>query len=235
MDIEYDKLAIPQDLKAFVMEFTSATRGADIPPGWDGIIIYHPATNQYYSSKTINPWEYSDMLRSRSPQSLWATVAVALREMLDTHRQFQMFILNRKARGVVETWLAEIGKKRVATKMGQAANGVHVMFKVYSPFNKFTRYVTAPGDTPNEKLIEQANRSIKIWLGSAANKNSNERQTIRVALRYFTSSSTEAFEDKSVVSRTNLLNGYKHNEFRIVTQRQNLTAIREFVSNTTGG
>lgn len=235
MNISYDQIAIPDHLRVFVRELTPSSQATDIPPGWDGLIIYHPATNQYYSTKSINPLEYCEILRTRYPNAWWQVVAVALKNMLNTHPQFQAFVLNRKSRGVVEKWLLDIGKTRVATKMGQTADGEHILFKVYSHENKVTRYVSAPAGTSKDKLIEQANISMRIWLASKARMYSQERSTMRVALRSMTTPNPQVFEDEAIVTCTSLLRDVKHSQFRRVSQSKNLEAIREFISNTVCG
>jgi hypothetical protein len=235
MNISYDKLVLPDNLRPYVRELVPVTWDRDIPPGWDGLVIYHPATNQYYSTKSINPVQYYELLKTQYPDSVWKSVAVPLKLMLSSHPDFQMFVLHRRSREVVEKWFADNGKIRVTTKMGQAAEAQHVMFKVFSPYNKFTRYVTAPVDTPKEKLIEQANKSMGKWLGSNSKLHNNERTTMRVALRSLFQPNMEVFEPESVVTSTNYLSQAHHGQFRRISQNKNMEAIREFIRNTTRG
>lgn len=233
--VQYDKLVFPAELHAYVREVTFETRSRDLPPGWESFIIYHPATNQYYSSKSVGPLQYYDLVRTKQPWHRWDKVAHALRQMLETSSTFQFFVLNLRSRAIVEGYLANIGLRRVNTKMGDVTGQEHVLFRVYSPLNKITRYAVAPISTPREELIEKVNVSMAKWLGSHTRVNQQLRKTMRVALRSQFDINRSVFEKESIVTATNKLVGKKHNEFRVISMHENIQAIGDFVRATTGG
>jgi hypothetical protein len=235
MQITYDPIVIPDRLRMYVREIASPPVQDVVPPGWSGIIVYHPATNQYYSSKTVRPFDYFNLLRSRQPEKKWEDLAVSLKQMLAINHTFQFFVLHTKSRDIVEGWMAEMGKRRISTRMGDTATQEHILFKVYSPFNKVTRYITAPLTTPHEKIIAQANTSISTWLKSHSRMNQELRKNMRVALRCVFGAVPVIFEPESVVSSTNKLVGKKHNEFRAITTHENLQAMMDFARATQGG
>lgn len=219
----------------YVREIASPSAQSAVPPGWTGIIVYHPPTNQYYSSKTVHPFDYFDLLKTKLPESKWEDLAASLKQMLSSNHVFQFFVLHTKSRAIVEGWMAEMGKRRISTRMGDTATQEHVLFKVYSPFNKVTRYITAPVSTPQEEIITQANTSIARWLKSHSKMNQELRKNMRVALRCVFGAVPAVFEPESVISRTNKLAGKKHNEFRAITTHENIEAIMDFARMTQGG
>jgi hypothetical protein len=235
MHVVYDKLVLTEEIAGYMREVIKGTVPREIPMGWSGLIVYHNASNSYYSSKSQHPIEYEKILRTHQPPSRWEGVALALRRLLEQHPDYQFFVLPVVARPKVEHWLALQGKGRIATKMGDAAEDYHVLFKVTSPFNKFTRYVAAPSRTLHKDLIAKANISINHWLASFADLNRHERNVMRVALRAQTKSFPAIFEEKSEVTPTSLLNGRTHNEFRAITMQMNIGAIQEFIRKTTHG
>lgn len=233
MNIDYPKLHIAETIAPFMREIVNGVPVTPVPRGWCGILIYHPATEQYYSTKSVSPMTYERIVREQKGPR-WDTIAIALRKMLEHHPAYQFFILPVQARQTVEGWLSHQGKRRVATAMGEAANSEHVVFKVYSANNKFTRYVTAPCNTPREKIIAQANTSIAEWLKSTSSVNKHERDTMRVALRSLPNINYKVFEETAEVQSTNLIANKNHSEFRSVCINMNLKAIREFIMATTG-
>lgn len=235
MHVTYDKLTFPPNVAIYVREIVQGKPLKTIPAGWNGLIIYHPASNQYYSSKSEDPLFYEEIIRTRLPVGRWEGTALSLRNLLDHHPDYQFFVTSMRSRTTVEMSLANMGKARVATKMGAMSTDYHVLFEVSSPFNRMTRYVCAPSQTPQEDLIAQANDSIDNWLKSKARIHGPERRTMRVALRYNSPNMPPVFEEKSEVTATPLLNGVEHRKFRTITMQKNLEAIQAFIHRTTFG
>lgn len=235
MQITYNTLTIPDNLRAYVREIKLPVNDNDVPPGWTGVIVYHPPTDQYYSSNTVRPLDYHNLVLTKEPESKWKELAVSLRNLLTTNHTFQFFVLHVRSRNIVEGWLAEMGKRRVTTRMGETATELHVLFKVFSENNQVARYVTAPLSTPHEKIIAQANESMARWLGSQVKKDLAMRQTMRIALRSVVEVNHRVFEKESRVMATNLIADKQHSEFRVICRDQNLLAIKEFIRKTTGG
>lgn len=235
MQIDFQRLIIPDNIKLLVREVIDGVPVGNIPGGWNCITIFHPATKQYYSTKSINPLHYEEIVRLRS-EPRWTRIAVALRKMLDHHPEYQFFIMPHQARSHVEGWLTGQGMQRIATCMGEGeTSDALVLFKVYSPYNKMTRYVTAANSASKEKIIKQANSAFAAWLASGTRMNRHERETMRVAARSKFLTNTKVFEDSSIVARTNLLIGRTPNQFRALCTEMNIQAVREFILNTTRG
>ncbi|BAW19161.1 hypothetical protein [Ralstonia phage RP31] len=232
MKISHSKLVITDDIRVLLREVTPTTQKGDIP-FWKGIMVYHPSTGQYYATWAKNPLAYYSTLRTRFGPK-WDKVALTVHQMLEHNTEFQFFVLPIHGRPTVEQWMALQGKKRVATMRGDAAEQIHVLFQVYSPFNKVTRFVCAPGDTPKDVVIKKANESMLRWLGSPAKQNKHERDTMRIALRTLFSNKTNPFETTAQVIRTNQFANVKHNEFTSRVTQLNLQAIRNFILDTTG-
>ena len=235
MKIDFQRLTIPDTIKLLVREVIDGVPVGNLPGGWNCITIFHPATKQYYSTKSINPLHYEEIVRLRL-EPRWTRIAVALRKMLDHHPEYQFFIMPHQARPHVEGWLSSSGMRRIATCMGEGeSNDLLVLFKVYSPYNKMTRYVTAASSAPKEKIIKQANSGFAAWLGSGTRMNRHERETMRVAARSKFLTNTKVFEDSSIVARTNLLIGRTPNQYRALCTEMNIRAVREFILSTARG
>lgn len=234
MQIDYDKLVLPDHIKVFAREVIKGQAQISVPASWQAIMIYHPATSQYYATKSATPFHYEQIVRERL-QPRYDNLAIALRNMLEVHPQFQFFILSTKARGMVEKWMASIGKRRIATRMGEAATEEHVLREVYSPFNKVKRYVGAPASHSHRQVIGAANTSMAQWLASSASQHKHERETMRVALRSRFDPNRGVFEREATVTATTGFEGCKHNEFRSILMEKNLQAIREFIQSTVTG
>lgn len=235
MSVEYDRLVIPQQLRSVLREVVKGVPDREIPISWYGIMVYHPATQQYYSTKSVRPLEYERTIRTRHPVATWNLIARSLQTLLNINHDFQFFVLHTKARHDVEGWMANQGFRRVSTKMGDCADEEHVLFKVYSPYNKIARYVSGPASMPKEQAIKLVNTSMATWLSSIAKQNRTVRETMQVALRSRIIINTRVFEDASEVTRTNLLVGKKHKEFRSICADQNLNAVLDFIRGTTTG
>lgn len=235
MQIDFQRIVFPESLRLFIREVIDGVPATSVPKGWAGILIFHPATGQYYSTKSKEPLHYEKIVRLRL-EPRWSDIAVALQKMLQHHRDFQFFILPVQARPEVEGWLASQGHHRVSTMMGEGeTGGILVLFKVYSPYNKMTRYVTTLSSTPKEKIIKQANAGFAAWLSSGTKMNRHERETMRVAARSKFFTNTKVFEDNSLVTSTNLLDNHTPNEFRAICAEMNIRAVREFILETTRG
>lgn len=228
MHISYPKLILDPHIASQLREVVGGVASKEIPSSWKGIIIYHPATNQYYSTKSKEPLVYEEVIRTK-PTGKWDKIALALRKLFNTDGTFQFFVMHVSIRPVVEQWLASQGKVRVTTKMGDAAEVMHVMFKVTSPFNKVSRFVVAPANEPREDLIAKANSGMALWLKSHSSNMRSERNTLQIALRSRMQVNNRVFEKESEVIATNLLNGYTHNQFRSHTRLLNELAVKEFV------
>ena len=235
MQIDFLRLIIPDNIKLLVREVVDGVPVGSVPGGWNCITIFHPSTKQYYSTKSDKPLQYEEIVRLRL-EPRWERIAVALRKMIEHHPEYQFFIMPHQARHYVEGWLSSQGMQRVATRMGEGrSDDLLVLFKVYSPYNKMTRYVTTASTTPKEKIIKQANAGFAAWLGSGTRMNRHERETMRVAARSKFLTNTKVFEDSSIVARTNLLIGRTPNQFRALCTEMNIKAVREFIMNTTRG
>jgi hypothetical protein len=235
MNIQFQRISVPEDFDNSFLEVINGVPVIDIPKGWSGIMIFHPATKQYFCTKSVNPLQYEEIVRLKK-EPRWSSIAVALNKMLDHHPDFQFFVLHTRARPIVEKWMAFQGYSRIATKMGEGTSEPSTLFKVYSPANKITRYVVAPHESSHSKLLKQANSSFAAWLASGTWVNRQERVTMRAATQsngYKTNA--KVFEKESVVTRTDLLNGLKDNEFRAVCTKFNLQAAREFIQATVRG
>lgn len=231
MQIHYPRLVITDNIRPFLREVTAETKEADLT-FWKGLVVYHPATGNYYSTWSKKPLEYRALLGSRVGPK-WDSLALVLRRMLSVDPGFQLFVLPIHARPTVELWLAQQGKRRVATKRGEAADQEHILFQVYSYENKFVRFVCAPADSSNEDIIASANESMTRWLTSRAHKNKHERETMQVALRAKFGVKANTIESSARVSRTDLFKNVKHNEFSARVTALNLQAIRDFIQETT--
>lgn len=216
---------------AFTREIVDGVCVKEVPSAWKSILIYHPATDQYYATKSVHPLEYEAVLRNRSAPR-YAALAISLRKLLDINSTFQFFVLHQAGRVEIEDWLASIGKRRVTTKMGQGATPDREIFEIYSPQNKLTRYVSAPFDTPATKLISQANKAMAQWLSSTSSENRQERLSMQVALRSLGKTNTKVFEDTSVIRLTPLLCGQPHNRYRTICTENNLIQIKNFILST---
>ena len=234
MKIDFQHVHIPTELQNFTKEVVNGVPVTSIPKGWPGILIYHPATQQYYSTKSVEPLRYEEIVRLRQ-EPRWSSIAIALRKMLDNHSDFQFFIFPMVARPGVENWMASQGYQRIATRMGEGDTKDLILFKVYSRLNKTTRYITASSTTPKEKIIKQANTGYTAWLASGTRVNHHERETMRDATRSKFSTNTKVFEQESKVERTNLLAGHTANEFRAICSEMNIKAVREFIQSTVTG
>lgn len=233
MKVDYPKLNIPPHIARFLCEIDNGIIKGRLLNNWTGILIYHPATNSYYSSKSNDPGKYESIVREKTPTK-WPSIALALRKLLDVDPNFQFFALPLIARAEVESWMASIGKRRVATKMGEKTNVIHVMFEVTSIYNKVTRYLVAPLTTSREEIIKAVNKGMANWLKSTSPAYHNERSTLQIALRSRSQINKEVFEPESSVIATNLLDGYTHNQFRNRCMMLNAEAARDFVRATTG-
>lgn len=234
MKIDYPRLEIPAEFKVLVREVVDGTGIGPIPRGWTGILIYHPATAQYYATTSRTPMTYEEIIRLRI-EPRWSRIAIALRKMLEHTPEYQFFILPMQARPTIERWLSHNGKRRIATKMGEAQVGRHVLFEVYSPYNKITRYVSAPSTISREDIISLANISLARWLKSSTTIHKHERETMRIALRSKFAVNGKVFESESVVNPTNLLEGHNSNEYRTISSDLNFKAIQHFIASTTIG
>lgn len=227
---------MPPNIAMYAIEITNGAPARPVPVNYEGIMVYHPATQQYYSTKSKDYRAYERMVRERDPKTTnWAKAALVLRKLFAVNESYQFFVLPVKTRHVVEEWMASQGYRRVVTKMGEAANVRHVMFKITSQLNKVARYVVAPESEPREDLIASANKGLANWLRSTAGQHRNERNTMRIALRSQWTINNRVFEPESLVERTNYLDGYKHNEFRTLTMRYNEEEIIRFVRATITG
>ena len=234
MQIDFQRVSFPQDLRIFAREVVDGVPVTSIPKGWEGILIFHPATGQYYSTKSENPLKYEEIVRLRL-EPRWSDIAVALQKMLNHHRDFQFFILPVQARPEIERWLASQGHRRISTMMGEGAAEPRALFKVYSPINKVTRYVVALPSSSRVKIIAQANAAMGTWLASPIRRNQSERKNMLIALRSRNAINTKIFEKGSEITRTDLLVGKRDNEYRTICMDMNLQAIREFIRSTVTG
>lgn len=234
MRIYFPRLDIPDHLKGMMREVVDGVLLTSLPTSWTGIMIYHPATNQYYATKSQNPMAYEEIVRTRQ-EPRWSALAISLRKMLEHSPDYQFFILAMQARPTIEQWMASQGKRRITTRMGEANSGERTLFQVYSPFNKVTRYVVSFVNTPTDEVIEKANASMAQWLGSKSQTHRHERETMRVALRSKFTTNTKIFEKESVVTDTHALYRHSDNEFRSVCMNMNFNAILTFIQNTTRG
>lgn len=232
--VAYPELIFAPSVASFIREIVDGKPVTNIPKGWTGILIYHNATGQYYSTKSVKPMEYEEIIRERK-EPRWSGIAIALHSLLKQDSQYQFFILPLQARPAIEKWLADHGKRRVATRMGEAAKVEHVLFKVYSPYNKFTRFVAAPSDTIPAKIITKANAGLLQWLKAQTNIHKHERDTMRVALRGKITNNVKVFDRESVITHSHFLSGSKHNQFRTIVTELNFNAIRDFILATVTG
>lgn len=234
MRIGYQSLAIPPHIQNYVREIKNGVAQRQIPLGWEGIIVYHPATDQFYGTKSKNPVHYEEIIRTKTPRE-YPSVAVVLRKLLEQDDQYQFFVFAIGARATVEGWFASMGKRRVVTRMGEAAKVKHVMFRATSLNNKFTRYVIAPSTSTKEELIKAVNKGIASWLKSTSSVHRHERATMQIALRSRMQVNTEVFEPESEVFIDNDLSGLKHNQFRNFCMGRNIEEIKGFILRTTQG
>lgn len=233
MHISYPKLILDPHIASQTREVVNGIVNKEIPLGWQGVIIYHPATNQYYSTKSKTPLALEEIVRLK-PAAKWDRLSLALRKLFAIDGTFQFFITHISLRPTIEQWLASRGKVRVITKMGEAANIIHVMFKVTSLYNKVSRYVIAPADETQANLIAKANAGIAMWLKSHSSHMRTERNTLQVALRCRMQVNNRVFEKESEVIATNLISSMKHSEFRGYTRLMNELAAKEFLRSTMG-
>lgn len=234
MQINFQRINFPEHLHLFAREVIDGIPVNVIPKGWEGILIFHPATGQYYSTKSKDPIKYEEIIRLRL-KPRWENIAVSLQKMLNYHPDFQFFVLPVQARPQIEQWMASLGHRRIATMMGEGAGEPRVLFKVYSPFNKVSRYVVASPTLSKTKIIAQANTALSTWLSSPVSRNQSERTSMCVALRSLNIVNSKVFEEESIITKTNLLFGYRDNEYRTVCTKMNLMATKEFIQNTVSG
>lgn len=233
MDYLYPTLIFDPGTAIFVREIKEGIPNKPIPPGWETIIVYHPSTNQYFTSKTKDPYAYELLLRNKEDPKR-KKLALVLLKLFAHNEQYQFFVLPLTARAVVERWLGSQGKRRVVTKMGEAAKEVHVMFQVESPFYNIVRYVVAPASESAESIIDKANESMTKWLRSSSTHLRHERNILRIATGSRNVTNEKVFDKQNcIVKPTDLLNGYTHNQFRSRTRELNEKAARKFVFNTT--
>lgn len=234
MQVTFQQISFPDNIKGLVREVVSGVPDGEVPDSWQCVMIFHPATGQYYSTKCKYPLRYETVVYLRTGAS-WAKVAVVLRRMLKQHPQFQFFIHSIQARPQVEKWMADQGYVRVSTKMGEGAAEPRVLFKVYSPFNRIARYVSASPLDSKAMIIARANASFASWLASPTRKNYNEHKTMCIALRSKNAVNTRVFEKEAVITKTDLLKGRRYGEYRVICARANLKAIHEFIRSTVTG
>ena len=231
MKISYDKIVLSKDLKKMTREIIDGVSSSDVPLAWTGIIVYHPATKSFYSTTSKEPFAYEEIIRKHL-EPRWSKIAIGLRRLLARHEDFQFFVMPLVARTFVEEWLWNNGNKRISTLMGEGAEPDRVIWQVYSPYNRFTRYVSAVADAKREDVIKQANSGLAQWLGSPSKTSRHERLTMQVALRSRVEVNREVFEPTALVNKTNLLNGQPHNAYRSVCMTHNAKAIKDFILNT---
>lgn len=235
MIVEYDKLNRPSHISHFLREIVNGIPERDIPAAWEGILIYHPATNQYYTSMSGDVLGYELIVREK-PYQHWKNKALVLRRLLDMHPQYQFFVMPTTARGVVETWLASQGKRRVATMRGEAMTEEHGVFQVSSPFNKVDRYVAAPLSTPAEKIVSKANLQFNRWLRTETLDNESIRNTLRVALRARSIEPRKVFDKTTaLVLRAPVPEEVCARNISAYIAHMNLEAAKDFIKKTTTG
>lgn len=235
MIVEYDKLVRPSHISHYLREIVNGVPEKEIPAAWEGILIYHPATNQYYTTVSGDTAFYEQTVREK-PYQRYKALALVLRRLLDMHPQFQFFVMPTQSRPVVEAWLASQGKVRVATRRGEAMMEEHGVFQIYSPFNKINRYVAAPLSTPQENLVSKANLQFGRWLRTESTENESLRNTMRVALRAKAVTPTRVFDTgTAVIFRLSVPPDVIARNVSSYVAYLNLEAVKDFVRNTTTG
>jgi hypothetical protein len=235
MIVEYEKLTRPPQISHYLREIVNGVPEREIPKAWEGILIYHPATNQYYTS-TSGDIEFYELVVREKPYQRYKALALVLRRLLNIHPQYQFFVMPMQSRGLVENWLASQGKVRVATRRGEAMEEEHGVFRVYSPFNKVERYVAAPLSTPEEKLVSKANLQFGRWLRTESTEHEADRETMRVALRSKTLTPSRIFDKNTArVARCSVPDGVCARNISAHVAFLNLEAVKEFVRKTTTG
>lgn len=230
--IDYPKLLPTHEVSPFLREVFSTTERYQTF-GWRGIMIYHPATEQYYATWAKDPTSYYRLLRARE-EPLWSRAAVALKQMLEINPEFQLFILPVHARQEVERWMSNQGKRRVTTKRGEAATCRHILVKVTSVFHKLTRYTTVPEFYTDKQILGRVNLQFDRWLREDGFTLEHERRVIMTAVRAkFSGSKQKTFELESVIERTNAFDNVSHNEFSARVREFNLRSVRDFIRSTT--
>lgn len=236
MHAPYPPLIIPSSIQPFLREVTGQTHPDELPP-WRGIMVYHPASNMYFASWTRDPLEYARLVRTREPARRWETVALVLRRLLERDPHYQIFLLDMRARPIVETWMTQQGKQRVITRRGEAIKGEHRIFQVYSPQYQLTRYIAAPADTPPDKIINAINRQLASWLRTEKRVDEHRRQTMRVALRSKFAPNSRVFNPETAEIRVIYPAPPEVNPRNISAYIAmcNSNAIDEFIHNTVAG
>lgn len=235
MKIVHDKLVIPEEMHQYLREVIDGKIQSNlVPSGWNGIMIYHPATGKYYATKSVTPMLYEAIVREKR-QPRYAELALGLRKMLDFDPQYQFFLLPTKMRPLVEGWMAQNGYQRVTTMRGEAVKEDLCIFQVYSEQHKVVRYVSAPCSTPHDKIIQKANMQLARWLRTQDRHNEHERNTMRIALNSKFTPNSKVFSDRATIRIMLTPQNVTPRNISTYIADINIAAIKQFIQDTVSG
>lgn len=233
--IDYPLIKVPFEMEQFVVEIVNGFPTRRLPR-WNGIIVYHPASNSYYSTKVKDPLIYEENVRGGKGFASYNNLALVLRRLLDQHALFQLFVVPYEARVIVEQWLSTRHQaKRVITLKGEAATTIPVLYKVSSFNNNFHRYVIAPHGETRENILKKVNAGIIAWLTSTAKLDQSVRTQLRTALRYTATTKLAVFEHNSGILETTYISNFPASHHSSISTKLNLEEVQKFVTRTYNG
>ncbi len=148
------------------------------------VIIYHRKSRKYFSSITNNPQEYYRNFLDAMNLRPYRLPAV-LQPLLKDNKEVDVCMMHLPSRTPIERWLASKGYSRIATPKGSLVAEDLVIYRVTDNSNGFQRFVSFPGQTDREKVIEEANTSMLTWIAfdKCLGLDEQERKHMQTALR----------------------------------------------------
>lgn len=228
-------IIIPFNISHMVRVFENNEPPKDnpVPIYWDCFFVYFKATRLYYAGVTCRFKEY--LAAINNPNSVrHKALPKALLKQLKNSTDFQFIVTNRSMRNDVEQAFSKMGIRRVATKMGEGDGGSKVLFKVYSPLYKVSRFVITDHDAKPEDIIRAANKAFSYWLASPSLKDHHLRITLRTATNSLKEINNQVFKEDAMVSRISVLDNIPYNKHRQIAVDENIAAAKRFLLSTTG-
>lgn len=228
---EAQSYTLTEELKAQMMYFDPKTRGTSFPVAKVGVIIIHPATRRFYSTLVSKPAHYYQVMKKEKLG--FEQLALPLQRMLEKDPHFEMYTVTMASRNYVEHALIGIGLGRVTTGKGELYGDDSALFKVHCPRFNFSRFVIAPKNTPDAKLVKTANDSINSWLMKLTAPNGRLKVRLRDGLGKNKEPSRLVFGEDATVTLVRLVFEAPR-EFTKITTKENLDAVQTFLLRATG-
>lgn len=216
-----------------IFENHQPPQGNPVPVYWDSFFVYFKATRKYYAGVTKNFKEYlSGILNKNSAKH--KSLPKALLYQLQNSDDIEFIVTSRNMRTDVEKAFSQIGIQRVSTKMGEGEFTRKMMFKVYSPLYKVTRYIVTDANADKEDIIKSVNKAFKHWLDSGSSQYHHLRITLRTATNSLKEINARVFKDTDIVEPVRSMVDVAPNKHRTMVIDYNIQAAKDFLLSTTG-